>query len=615
MTDFEDNVDPGSSDDVDASQPVVEMPDWGCLSPKQTASVSVDELATDELTGLPVNSGALWPPLQFKKPESALPFPVEVFPAALQAYCREVADAMLAPVDFVGASMLTVAGAAIGQSFNIGVKRNWKEPPLLFMILVAPPGKTKSPVIREVVGPLTKADDRLREESTDARVQWDETKNYVKKRPAAQTDESETSSDEVLPGPPIAHREPAQRRAIVKDITRESLVIILADNPRGVLCDPDEASGWVASFNEYKGKGGADRQFWLSIWSCTSVSVDRKGGREARHVTTPFVAVLGGLPPDMLNSLKDERGRDDGFIDRVLFVYPEKFPSQHWNEVEISDQATLDWSGAIDALLQMPMRTEDDLQCPHRVEFTSDAKAIWMKWWDSHADETEGTEFSGRLGGAWSKLRAHAARFALILSRLRWSCDPHRISATMMEPDEPLEMTVAREHAPADVWESQFGIHGQSEVSADDVVGAIKLVDYFKSHLFRVSYQMVSGIGNPDAQDILDWIKSKGLTSFRQADIGSDRRRFRSNPRLLTAALRFLKEVGAIRPSPETATGSRRGPKPTPSYDVHPELLMAPAITGNTGNYPRPGQDHEMSGDHCLSEDAQLFSDRELYEL
>jgi hypothetical protein len=586
------------------------MPEWDWLSTDESAA----EPAIEELTELPETSGAVWPPLQFKKPQSALPFPVDVFPRALQMYCREVADAMLAPLDFVGASMLTVAGAAIGQSFKIGIKRNWTEPPLLFVILVAPPGSTKSPVIREVVEPLTKVDDRLREESADALARWDEGKNYVRVPEVSQLDECESSSEEALPKPPMARQEPPQLRAIVKDITRESLVILLADNPRGVLCDPDEASGWVASFNEYKGKGGADRQFWLSIWSCNPVSVDRKGGREARHVRTPFVAVLGGLPPDMLNSLKDERGRDDGFMDRILFVYPEKFPSQHWNDAELSELTKSSWSRAINSLLSIPMKSEDGHPCPHRVDLPSDDMGVWVKWWDSHADEMEGTEFSRHLGGAWSKLRAHAARFALILSRLRWACDPHRISSTLMEPDEPLETTAEDECSPAERQESQIGFPAISEVSAEDIQGAIKLVAYFKSHLFRVSHQMVSSIGNPDAQQVLDWIARKGLPAFRQAAVNSDLRRFRANTRLLTAALKCLTDLGAIRPRMEPTTPSRRGPKPTPIYDVHPDLLMAPENTANTRNSPLPAPDQDVSTDSCL-DDGTGFPDREVFDL
>ena len=276
-----------------------------------------------------------WPPLRFSEPPRALPFPVDVFPMALQDYCRELAEATLAPLDFVGLSMLVTAGAAIGQSLNIRVKREWNESPLLFGIIVAQPGKTKSPVVRAVVKPLTEIDRRLREETRSAREQWGEAKKAHDKKPDSNPP----------PGP-----EPPQLRAIVKDITRESLVIILADNPRGVLCDPDEASGWVASFNEYKGKGGSDRQFWLSVWGSAPVSVDRKGGRESTYVPFPFVSVLGGLPPDMLTSLRDERGRNDGFLDRIIFSYPDSFPPQRWTERELSLEAESDWSEAIGRL-------------------------------------------------------------------------------------------------------------------------------------------------------------------------------------------------------------------------------------------------------------------------
>ena len=286
-----------------------------------------------------------WPPLRFSEPPRALPFPVDVFPMALQDYCRELAEATLAPLDFVGLSMLVTAGAAIGQSLNIRVKREWNESPLLFGIIVAQPGKTKSPVVRAVVKPLTEIDRRLREESRSAREQWGEAKKAHDKKPDSNPP----------PGP-----EPPQLRAIVKDITRESLVIILADNPRGVLCDPDEASGWVASFNEYKGKGGSDRQFWLSVWGSAPVSVDRKGGRESTYVPFPFVSVLGGLPPDMLTSLRDERGRNDGFLDRIIFSYPDSFPPQRWTERELSLEAESDWSEAIGRLYTLAMRSEAD---------------------------------------------------------------------------------------------------------------------------------------------------------------------------------------------------------------------------------------------------------------
>jgi hypothetical protein len=478
---------------------------------------------------------------------------------------------MLAPLDFVGAAMLAVAGAAIGQSFNIKLRRGWFEAPLLFVVLVAPPGKTKSPVIRAVVKPLTEIDARLRKESDEAREAW------IKAKAAHDKDPDNNPS----PGP-----EPPQRRAIVKDITRESVAIILKDNQRGVLCDPDEASAWVASFNEYKGKGGSDRQFWLSIHSCIPISVDRKGGRQSIYVRFPFSSMLGGLPPSKLSALRDDRNQDDGLVERILFVYPEEFPPQLWTEVELSEKAEKDWAAAIGKLFDTPMQVKDEVEAPHPIGFTDAAKQRWIDWFNAHADETEAPEFSDRQAGAWSKMRAHAARFALILVRLRWACEP--------PPPPPPSPRFAV-------------VTGLDEVTGSDVEGAIELATYFKSHLLRVIHQMTGGFDHADIRAVADWIRRKGLTEFRVHDVGADLRRFRSNPKARDAALAGLVEVGVIRPKREDRHPSTTGPKPTHAYEVHPEFLsaIAPQFTRITRNGPPEPAADSISGNSGNSWRAQ----------
>jgi hypothetical protein len=522
-------------------------------------------------SGSPAASPAPWPPLRFREPPPLLPFPVEVFPPRLQRFCREVAATMLAPLDFVGAAMLAVAGAAIGQSYNIKLKHGWFEAALLYVILVAPPGKTKSPVIRAAVKPLTEIDARLRKESEEAREAWIETKKAHDKDP----------DNNPPPGP-----EPPQRRAIIKDITRESVAIILKDNLRGVLCDPDEASAWVASFNEYKGKGGSDRQFWLSIWSCIPISVDRKGGRETIYVPFPFASMLGGLPPSKLSALRDDRNQDDGLVERILFVYPEEFPAQHWTEVELSEEADRDWAEAIGKLFDTPMRLKDEVEVPNVIGFTDPAKQCWVEWFNAHADETEAPEFSDRQAGAWSKMRAHAARFAEILARLRWACEP---------PPPP---------SPGPRFAMVTGL---DESTKSDVEGAIELATYFKSHLLRVIHQMTGGIDNADVRAIAEWIRRKGLTEFRAHDVGADLRRFRNNSKALDAALAGLVEVGAIRPKREDRHPSTPGRKPTDAYEVHPEFLStrAPRNTQNTQNGPPEPAADSISGNSGNSWRAQ----------
>jgi hypothetical protein len=375
----------------------------------------------------------------------------------------------------------------------------------------------------------------------------------------------------------------------VKDITRETLAIILEENPRGVLCDPDEASGWVASFNEYKGKGGSDRQFWLSNWSCQPVSVDRKGGRESHYVPYPFISVLGGLPPSMLGCFSEERGRDDGFEDRILFVFPDDhaFPRQRWTEAELSEETARVWTEVVERLYSTPMvrDQEKEVDRPLLVEFTPEAKAAWVEWFDSHADQTDDPVFPEGQAGAWSKLRAYAARFVLILSRLRLACDP---TAT----DHP------------------------GPISVEDVRGAVALVDYFKGHLTRVRHEITGGVFSADAKGVLEWITRNRKATFRLADVSADLRRFREDPQRLEKALKALEAAGAIRPRPEH---HERGRHPSQSYEVHPDLLRAPENPENPENGAPPPVARDDSGILGNSRQTQLENsaetDRETFEL
>jgi hypothetical protein len=393
----------------------------------------------------------------------------------------------------------------------------------------------------------------LRQESRDARERWEIAKKAHEKDPK---------------NSPPPGEEPPRSRAIVKDITRESLVIVLEDNPRGVLCDPDEASAWVGSFNEYKGKAGSDRQFWLSVWSCSAVSVDRRSGRESHSVPYPFISVVGGLPPSMLGSLSEERGRDDGFQDRIMFVYPDDvaFPSQHWTEADLSEETAFAWTEAIEILHNTPMVWDEKQKRdrPHFVELTPEAHDEWVSWFNGHADEAEHPDFPDGQAGAWSKLRAHAARFALILSRLRCVYSP-------LAPDQA------------------------EPISAEDIRGAVALVDFFKGHLTRVRHEVTGGLFSANAKQVLSWIKRRRKPSFREADVGTDLRRFRDEPDALSAALKALVGIGAIRtlkvPRP-------RGPgrKGSTKYEVHPDLLLAPDNPENTAKAATDAPESRDSG-------------------
>jgi Protein of unknown function (DUF3987) len=464
-----------------------------------------------------------WPELALREAPEAVPFPVEIFMLPLQRFCRGVAEVTLTPPEMAGCAMLAVASAAIGQTTQVIVKRTWRETPLLFLLTVADPGKMKTPVIRLVGAPLARIDATLRSESKDARALWEAQKKALPKGECA--------------GDP-----PAQRRAIVKDITRETLAAILRDNPRGVLVDPDEATAWVSSFNEYKSRG-SDRQFWLAIWASSSLSVDREGGNRSIFVKDPLATVMGGLPPDMLGSLAEEHGRNDGFLDRILFCYPADFPPQRWTEEELDQGDEMTWAAIITTLHAQAMHREQSGEIrPHFIGFDWAAKARFISWYDAHCAESEALDMPPEHVGFWSKLRAYCTRFALILSRLRLALDP--------ECSDLL----------------------QAPVRIEDVEGAIALVGYFKAQFLRINHRMTGGTGSREAMAVLSWIARNKVDEFRERDVRRTLIRRFPTAKELQPALACLIESGAIRPKNEPEDPHRKGRKPTRAYEVHPDL-------------------------------------------
>ena len=73
--------------------------------------------------------------------------------------------------------------------------------------------------------------------------------------------------------------------------------------------------------NQYRQGNGSDQEKWLLFWSCADTIINRKSEEEPQYLYRPFVNVLGCIQPDVLEELS--QNKDNGFIDRILFVMPE----------------------------------------------------------------------------------------------------------------------------------------------------------------------------------------------------------------------------------------------------------------------------------------------------
>jgi len=381
----------------------------------------------------------------------APPFPVEVLPEPCRRLVAEGAASIVCPPEFLAVPLLVALGSAIGTSRVVRLKGGWTESAAVYAAIVALPGKKKTPALKVATEAARAKQGDYRQEHREAKEDYEaEVRQWeVDKKAAAK-------EGEPAPEPPD---KPAMKRTVVEDTTVEALAAVLEENPRGVLVTRDELSAFVRGMDQYKNHRGTDRQFYLSAWSNSPVTVDRKNLEEPLFLLKPFVGVAGSIQPGVLSELTANRHgfEGDGFLDRFLFAYPEPMPSR-WSDQEISAAAVMGVRRLYENILtklELDYRENGDPE-PRAVDLSGEARAKFREEAEALQEETEQPGFPNVLRGPWSKLEAYLARLALVLAMAR------AVSAPTAE----------------------------ERVELEDVEAAAALLRYFKAHARRAFLQL-----------------------------------------------------------------------------------------------------------------------------
>lgn len=429
-------------------------------------------LSEEDLTNLTCLFSVEPDTIPFQRHE-VLPFPIEVFPQKIQEILTEVAKAINAPLDFLALPLIAGAGSIIGTTRVIQIKRGWHERPTIWVAVVDNPGTKKSPAINAMIKPIYRIQKNLESEFKL------ETEQYLQKLDIYDSELLKWRNSKGTMAKPEKPEEPTMTQIITTDTTIEALADLLERNPRGLIVFRDELIGWALSMDQYKNTRGADRQSWLSFWNGATVIVNRKNRKDPIILHDPLVCVCGSLPPDVLNDLAEERGREDGFIHRILFTNPDPI-QKTWTEEEISEDATKNLDMIFQRLFTLEHEVDENGDFkPTIVQFNEDGKAFWKEFIKDHYKEQEESIFPDNLKGPWAKMEGYAARLALILQFLRWACD---------EADD-------------------------SYVDDVSMAGAAELIDYFKSHAKRVYDRLKATPEDKRVQSAVEWIRKRGGTS------------------------------------------------------------------------------------------------------
>jgi Protein of unknown function (DUF3987) len=357
--------------------------------------------------------GALMhPSINIESLQNTVGFPFNIFPEVIQKFIKEQSFALGCPADFIGMSVLATASVAIGNTRKIQLKKNWIEGATLYCGIVAEPGSKKTAAINKAMKPLYDIQAENKRDYDHLMINYNlQLQEYQMDLEAWKKQIKGKGINLALGDFPEPPCKPTFEQIITVDTTMESLLELMSDNPRGIIQYRDELVSFVKSMNQYR--TGADRQYWLSMWSNETIIVNRKG-KEALEIAQPFCSVIGGIQPDVIEDLISGT-KHDGFLDRFLFVYPKPVKS-YWTDYDVTEEVCSSYDNIIKKIYSTSYKQEN----PMLIKLSDEAKQVFTTWFNNITEEAAKSTLSSNLKGVYEKLKGQCARIMLILHTLRF---------------------------------------------------------------------------------------------------------------------------------------------------------------------------------------------------
>ena len=328
-------------------------------------------------------------------------FPLEIFPDELQAYILGCHKYLNNSIDYMGCSLLWLASIIVGNSFRVQVKTGWTEPASLWIALVGQAGIGKTPSINSITFPIHEKN------LIEIKKYHREQERYAQFMSLDRKDKM--TAEEV--------KKPRKSQFIVNDITLEALIDLHSENKNGIGILKDELAGWFKEMNRYR--QGSDIEHWLSSWSGKEINLNRKVSKSS-FVDKACMPVIGGIQPSILEEFYTSENKDNGFIDRMLFSFPD-LVVEKYNEKELTDDILEIYRnkiwGFFDDVRHL-IRFENDEIKPNIAVFSSEAKDYWVGIFNRITDAQNSDLENEYMKSMYPKQKSYIPRFALLINMI-----------------------------------------------------------------------------------------------------------------------------------------------------------------------------------------------------
>lgn len=439
-----------------------------------------------------------------------LPFPTQCMPAPAREFITGLAQAMQVSEAMVGPFVLGAMSTAIGDTRGLWITRTFDAPSCLWIMVSAPSGTRKSPVMKQVFAPLMRREHAYRLEHRAAMQRY-----LVELRAWKREAKEAEKADAEQPDEPAR---PVERRVTANDTTFEKLVELLQDSSRGGIgLVADEGAALIGGFTRYSSsnKASTEEARWFPLYDASVVDQTRKTSGNL-YVPRAWLSITAGIQPNILNRVFSGTDHDSGLVPRFLFSQPD-LPVQRSADARELESITVDrYASMIEGLLDLTPSDDG----PWFSRFTDDAMDNWHEWADECNDH--GASGSDRDRARASKISGAAARIALIvhIGRVTTGLEP----ALDIDQVDPVSLRAGIEVAR---WFSRQGdrIRWSACQLSDSAIVALEAIragggSATAREIARRKYRFFKTMG--DLTPVLDELCEKGAVNhvFHQREPG-----------------------------------------------------------------------------------------------
>lgn len=285
-----------------------------------------------------------------------VPFPWEVLPPGIAGSLRQLARACATSATPLPAQALCLMAAALGRKLDVLAKASWREPLVFWACDIRESGAGKTAPMWELAQELTRRQAKEHERFKAEQDEW--------ARTGPQDRQGMT--------PP---RNP--RGFFSTNLTLEGVHAELDGHKTGGLAVLlSELSALISGQNQYRAKGGTDREGWLCLHDGKPARVSRARG--SVFIQGARVQVCGGIQPGIFRQVFGGGGGqylEDGTVFRCLFTFE---PSMHHELTAESwtDEHRETWAMVLGSALDWA----DGQKEPYLLALASDAQARFFEW-------------------------------------------------------------------------------------------------------------------------------------------------------------------------------------------------------------------------------------------